>query len=182
MSPAQLSSARQRTAAPAQQSRVLCPYPAVLCGTGRWRAVLRAVLYLLFVHARRHSTKYHTRYSSTEVHHTRFARTTLLNPKNALPAQLSSVIAQQRAAQPRAVPSGAVRCRALPCGAVRCCALLRYAFFRRHSTRYHAKYQVPGTGMFVRTLLFAFFINCPPSRSCSCFPHPQVTLVLPIRM
>ena len=40
--------------------------------------------------------------------------------------------------------------------------LLRCAFFRTYSsTRYHAKYQVPGTGMYVCTHPFAFLIDCP---------------------
>ena len=43
----------------------------------------------------------------TEVYHTRFVHTALLNHKNALPAQLSSAIAQQRAGQRGALPCGA---------------------------------------------------------------------------
>ena len=54
-----------------------------------------------------------------------------------------------------AAPCGAVRCRAVPClalrcGAVRCCGVLSF----EHSTRYHVKYQVPGTGMYVYSSFF----------------------------
>ena len=108
-----------------------------------------------FVHARYHS-KYHT-----SDRYTRFVRTTLLKNKKCTPssAQLSS------AAQRSAVPCLAVLCRAAAC-----CALLRCAFFRTYSTRYHAKYQVSGTGMYV--LVFSFSSLAVLSRSSSCPSSP----------
>ena len=78
--------------------------------------------------------------SSTEVHHTRFVRTTLLNHIDAPnSAQLSYSSAARRAA-----PCGAVWCRAMPCfafrcGAVPCCAVL-YS-----NTLYQVSCEVPGT-------------------------------------
>ena len=122
-----------------------------------------------FVRARSHSTKYHTpipRYTTLGLYVLR-CRITLNTPSS---AQL--IIAQKRAAQRRAVlccaalPCPAVRCRAVLCRAVPCYAVLSL----EHSTRYHAKYLVPDTGMYVRVLVFfAFFLDCPPSRSASRF-------------
>ena len=89
--------------------------------------------------------------SITGVYHNRFVRTTLLNKTIALPAQVSYSSAAR----------SAVPCRAVPCPAVPCCAVLSF----EHSTRCHAKYQVPGIGMYVCTRLLAFFTGCPPSRS-----------------
>ena len=76
-----------------------------------------------------------------------FVRTQLLNHIKMFPAQLSSAIAQLDSAQRRTVPC----CRALPCCAVLCSAGLRDAFFRtfRNATRWYAKYQEPGTDMYV---------------------------------
>ena len=48
--------------------------------------------------------------------------------------------------------------RAVRCRAPRCCVMLRCAFFRTYSTRYHARSQVPGTGVYVCTRPFVFFI------------------------
>ena len=86
------------------------------------------------------------------VRHTMCVRTTLLDHKKCTPssAQLSSAIAEQRAAQHHAVPCGAALCHWM-----RCWAPLSCAFFRTHnSTRYHAKYQEPGTGMYVCARIF----------------------------
>ena len=138
--PAELSSAAHRSACSAEQRRAV-PRTAVRCGCRAVRycsalcsAVPCCVLCCTFsvVHARFHSTKYHTavpRYAAPSLYVLHCCIT-----KNALPAQLSSATAQQRAAQRRAVPYSAV-----PCPAMRCCAELRRAFFRTHSTRYHAK-------------------------------------------
>ena len=80
-------------------------------------------------------------------------------------SQLSSAQLWLTNAQRSAAPCGAV-----PFPAVRCCAVLRCAFFRTHSTKHHAMYQIPGTRYrYVYIRIFAFFIDCPPSRSSSCF-------------
>ena len=79
--------------------------------------------------------------------------------KNALTAQLSQAIAQQRSA---------VWCCTVPCFALRCCAVLRGALFRTHSsTRYNA---IPGTDrcvcMYVRVYSSFFSLSsfdCPLS-------------------
>ena len=90
-----------------------------------------------------------------------------------LPAQLSSSYrAQQRAAQRRGVPWGAVRCRAVPylalwCGAVLCRTVLFFEHVVPDIMR-SARYQVP-VCTYVCARLFAFFIDCPPSRSSSRF-------------
>ena len=74
---------------------------------------------------------------------------TVLNhqKKKALPAQLNSASS--------AAQRTPVRCGAVPCPEVWCCAMLRRAalccavLFRTYSsTRYHAKYRIPITGMY----------------------------------
>ena len=135
---------------------------AVLCGAVPCCPVLRASLYLYLVRARYHS-KYHAKYRYC---YTRLVRTSFVNHKNALPAQLRSAIAQQR-----------VRCRALPCGTVRCCRPALY-FIRTSRTGYYAKYQVPGTGMYVCTSLA--FVLCLASLVLSTpFVFPANHLVHP---
>ena len=92
------------------------PCPAVRCGIVRCCAVLRAVLYFLFRTCQVSFDQ--VSYSSTEVHNTRFVRTTLLNHMH---SQLSSAQLMLSSAQ-----RSAVRCRALPCGAVPCCPVLSF--------------------------------------------------------
>ena len=62
-----------------------------------------------------------------------------------------------------------------PCPAVRCCVVLRCAFVRTYSsTRYDAKYQVPGTVMYVHVGYSFFFLQLRVifSRSPSMPPPP----------
>ena len=106
----------QLRSAPQSQLRRAAPCGAVPCRAVLCRAVLRAALYLLF-RARQVSFD-KVSYSSTEVRQTKFVRTSSLNHTRILPAQLSSAIAQQRAAQRHSL-------RKVPCLAVRCCAVLR---------------------------------------------------------
>ena len=124
----QLYTPHQRGAA--QHRAVPChavPCPArgvVLCGAVRCCAGLCAVPYLLF---RTCQVSYDQASSSgTKVHHTRFGQTTLL--KYSTCYRLSSGqlyhIAQQRAAQRRAVRCAAVCRRAVRCGTVPFCAVL----------------------------------------------------------
>ena len=97
-------------------------------------AVLRAVLYLLFRSC--HVSFDEVSSSSTDVHHTRFVRTQLLNFCEMLSVHLSSALAQQRSAQRRVVA-----CFALPCGGE-----LRYTVLCFHSnTRHQVSPEVPGT-------------------------------------
>ena len=154
------------------------PYGAVLCGGVRCCAVLCRAVPCCAVLFRTCQVSFDEVSSSrTKVHHTRFVRTTMLNLIKR--SQLSSAVAQHRAAQRRVVPCDSVHCPAVRRRAV---LLPRCAIFRTHSTRYHAKYQVPSTGMYVCTRLFAFFSDCPSSRSSSSRYFSQNTPVLPIRM
>ena len=121
------------------------PCGAVLCGVLPCYAVLRAVLYLLF---RRCQVSFDVvSSSSTEVHHTRFVRTTLLDHFKC--SQLSSAQLKLSSALRSAVRYRAV----VPCPTVRCCAVLRCALFR---TQYQVSCEVPGTGMYVCPRVFAF--------------------------
>ena len=179
----QLSSAQLRLSS-AQRSAVRCcalpcgavqssarwccavPCPTVRCGSVRFCAVLRTLLYLLFRTCQFSFDEASS--SSTEVHHTRYVcACTALSLNHNKCSQLSSAIAQQRAAQRRAMP---------------CCTVLRCAFITTHRTRYHVRTQVPGTSMYVCVrVFFAFFINRPPSRSSSRFFPLQITPAPPIR-
>lgn len=134
----QLSSAMQRTAALAQQSgavrcralsssvvqcgRVLwCG--AILCGSMPCCAVLRAVIYIL---VRTCQVSFdQVSYSSNEVHHTRFVRTTLWHHKKCTPSSAQHSYSYMRA-QTIAVQCRAVPLLALPCGAVTCCAVVSF--------------------------------------------------------
>ena len=167
----QLSSVQQRSAV---RCRAV-PCHTVRCGSARSCAAPCCVLCCIysFVHATHHSTLYHTRYRhtiffflippitsgvSSIIFYGRYSYlqvsvcTALLNDKECTPS--SSQLRYSSAAQ-----RSAVRCRAVPCPALRCCAMLRCAFFRTCSTRYHAKYQVSGTSMYVCSLI----IDCPLS-------------------
>ena len=163
------SSAEQRRAVPCGA------VPYLRCG---------AVLYFLF---RAFQVSYdEVSSSSTEVHHTRFCTYYIVESQQyMLPAQLSSAMAQIRAAQRRAVlcgavPCPAVRCRAAPYGAVprraarcfavlcraACCALLDSCFVhaRSHSTKYHPavpRYTAPG--LYVLPVHCWITLNTPSS-------------------
>ena len=94
---------------------------------------------------------------TTTVH--QVVRTTLLNNKNSLPAQLSPAIAPQRSA---------VRCRVLLCRAVLCCAALRFL----SNIQYQLSCKVPGTRYrYARVYLsFCFLLHLIVLfRSPSCF-------------
>ena len=150
------------------------PCGAVLCGAVRCCAVLcRAACFTI------HTISYmpgiirssipciDTTMPGMYVQHCRIA-------KKALPAQPSPAIAQQR---------NAPQCDAVPCPTVMC--RVRCAFFRAYTTRCHAKYQVPGTGMCVYSRLCAFSFDCP--LSILFMPPPPkkqnhaITSVVPIR-
>ena len=137
--PAELSSTQQRTAARAQQSsEVRCRAALcwVLCCAVRRCAGCCAVLTLSCMPGliRRSIMPQYT-----EVRRTRIVRTTWLNGKKCTPssAQLSYSSAARSAA-----PCGGGG--TVPGPTVRGCAVLRCAFFRTHSTRYHVEYQVSG--------------------------------------
>ena len=68
------------------------------------------------------------------------------NKKCTLPAQLSP---QLYIAHSSAAPRGAVRCRALLCGAVLFHGALCFLSNIQEYHVYDARYQVPGTGMYV---------------------------------
>ena len=127
----QLSSAQQRTAVLAlQRSAVRCHavrHCAMLCRAVPC-CVLRCTLYL--VRAKYYS-KYHAKYRYC---YTRLVRTSFLNHKNALPAQLRPAIAQQRSA-----------CGAVPCPAMRCGAVLPSSAVLYSNIKYRVLCEVPST-------------------------------------
>ena len=113
----------------------------VLRGAMPCCAVLRTVFYLLSCTCQISFAEGSS--SSTELHHTRFVRTTLLNYINC--SRLSSAQLYLGSAQ-----RSTVRC----CAAVpylRCDAALCYLY---NTVPDHAKTQVPGTGMYVCVLVF----------------------------
>ena len=141
------------------QCRALPCIAVLLYGAVPCCAVIRAALDLLVCTCQVSFDEVSS--SSTKVHHTRFVRTTFLNHIKC--SKLSSALAQQCAAQHRAVPCGAVLCRTALC------------FLS--NTQYQVSYEVPGTryqvppgaGMYVCTRVFSFFMDFPPPRSSSRF-------------
>ena len=93
----------------------------------------------------------------------RFVRIASLNHKKCIPS--SARLNYSSAAQRRAVP-----CPAL-CGAARCSAVVRCAFFRTYSNRYHAKHRYQYVLVYS---VFYFLIGCPLSATPLCTTHLQI--------
>ena len=141
----QLSSANQGTAALAQR-RGAVPgravwYCAVLCRAVRCCVMLYLPCALLYMLIRTGQVSLEVSYQAV-LHQ---VCTYCIVESQKMQSQLSSV---------QLLLNSAARPLALPCGVVPCCAF----FFCIYSTRYHATYQVPGTGMNMCTRLFAFCV------------------------
>ena len=132
--------------------------------------MLRGVLYLRFRTCQVSFDE--VSYTNTEVHHARFVRTSLSNHLEYSQLCSANYSSKARSAAPccAVLCCVALPCSAMPCRAVPCCAVLRCALFR---TQYQVSCEVPGTRYrYVRActrFFFAFFLDCPPSRSASRF-------------
>ena len=131
-----------RGAVPCRALRVMPCGAVLLCGAVPCCAVLRAFFCTSPTCQVSVEVSYHRHYCCTcQVSYVESQR-------NALTAQLSPAIAQQRSA---------MRCRTVPCLALRCCAVLHCAFFRTYSSTGIMRYPVPA-GMYVpRTCVLVFF-------------------------